>query len=130
MINSGFLCLRWKPATCWTPCTKQKISIRKMEDTGWRSTERAFNVRLFTPAVQQGRGDADCSCCTWLTSSSSCHISSISLLGVVVAAAFTAKTGARQGQRDQGAAVLLLAHCCSRQHWLFCLGLDLHLVFL
>lgn len=45
-----------------------------MEDTGWRSTERAFNVRLFTSAVQQGRGDAGCSCCKWLTSRSSCHI--------------------------------------------------------
>lgn len=38
--------------------------------------------------------------------------------------------GVHQSNRDRGDILLLLAHCCSRQQWLFCLCLELHLILL
>lgn len=92
--------------------TNQKNGRYRMEI--YREHVQSFSVRLFTPAVQQGRGDADCSCCTWLTSSSSCHIR-VQYLSWWWLLQHLQPRLVQDTDTDQGAVVLILAHCCSRQ---------------
>ena len=87
--------------------------------TGWRSTERALNVRLFTPVVQQGKGDGDRCCSVWLTQVVAVISEFNTSLGggccSIYSQDYPSAAGVRQGDRDQGAVLLLLAHRCSGQ---------------